>query len=59
VLVYQMLVGQDPFHGNDIDEVFDAVLEDEPLYPITMPRDAVSITQKVCFLLLHSQYYQS
>ncbi|KAF6757580.1 protein kinase C1 [Ephemerocybe angulata] len=29
------------------DEIFDAILEDEPLYPITMPRDAVSILQKL------------
>lgn len=45
-----MLLGQSPFRGEDEDEIFDAILEDEPLYPITMPRDAVSILQKVhCF----------
>jgi len=42
-----MLLGQSPFRGEDEDEIFDAILEDEPLYPITMPRDAVSILQKV------------
>jgi serine/threonine protein kinase len=42
-----MLLGQSPFRGDDEDEIFDAILEDEPLYPITMPRDAVSILQKV------------
>ena len=47
VLVYEMLLGQSPFRGDDEDEIFDAILEDEPLYPITMPRDAVSILQKV------------
>lgn len=50
VLTYEMLLGQSPFRGDDEDEIFDAILEDEPLYPITMPRDAVSILQKVlCF----------
>lgn len=44
-----MLLGQSPFRGDDEDEIFDAILEDEPLYPITMPRDAVSILQKVRF----------
>jgi hypothetical protein len=44
-----MLLGQSPFRGDDEDEIFDAILEDEPLYPITMPKDAVSILQKVCF----------
>jgi len=52
VLMYEMLLGQSPFRGDDEDEIFDAILEDEPLYPITMPRDAVSILQKVCFYLL-------
>lgn len=47
VLTYEMLLGQSPFRGDDEDEIFDAILEDEPLYPITMPRDAVSILQKV------------
>ena len=44
--MYEMLLGQSPFRGDDEDEIFDAILEDEPLYPITMPRDAVSILQK-------------
>lgn len=47
VLTYEMLLGQSPFRGDDEDEIFDAILEDEPLYPITMPRDAVAILQKV------------
>ena len=45
VLIYQMLLGQSPFRGEDDDEVFDAILLDEPLYPIHMPRDSVSILQ--------------
>ncbi|KAF8914920.1 kinase-like domain-containing protein [Mucidula mucida] len=47
VLTYEMLLGQSPFRGDDEDEIFDAILEDEPLYPITMPRDAVAILQKL------------
>lgn len=50
-----MLLGQSPFRGDDEDEIFDAILEDEPLYPITMPRDAVAILQKV-FLERFSLY---
>jgi serine/threonine protein kinase len=52
VLTYEMLLGQSPFRGDDEDEIFDAILEDEPLYPITMPRDAVSILQKVSSIRL-------
>lgn len=51
--MYEMLLGQSPFRGDDEDEIFDAILEDEPLYPITMPRDAVAILQKVISHLLH------
>ncbi|GMK58822.1 hypothetical protein CspeluHIS016_0602640 [Cutaneotrichosporon spelunceum] len=47
VLTYEMLLGQSPFRGDDEDEIFDAIIEDEPLYPITMPRDAVSLLQRL------------
>ncbi|KAJ3910811.1 hypothetical protein F5877DRAFT_73650 [Lentinula edodes] len=45
-LTYEVLLGQSPFRGDDEDEIFDAIFEDEPLYPITMPSDAVSILEK-------------
>lgn len=42
-----MLLGQSPFRGDDEEEIFDAIVEDEPLYPIHMPKDSVSILQKL------------
>ena len=42
-----MLLQQSPFRGEDEDEIYDAILGDEPLYPIQMPRDSVSILQKL------------
>jgi serine/threonine protein kinase len=47
VLIYQMLLQQSPFRGEDEEEIYDAILADEPLYPISMPRDSVSILQKL------------
>lgn len=47
VLIYQMLLQQSPFRGEDEDEIYDAILADEPLYPIHMPRDSVSMLQKL------------
>ncbi|PWN50305.1 hypothetical protein IE53DRAFT_387399 [Violaceomyces palustris] len=47
ILIYEMLLGQAPFRGDDEDEIFDAILEDEPLYPIHMPKDSVSILEKL------------
>ncbi|KAG9032589.1 Serine/threonine kinase [Tulasnella sp. UAMH 9824] len=33
--------------GDDEDEIFDAILEDEPIYPPAMPRDGVSVLQRL------------
>lgn len=42
-----MLLQDSPFRGEDEDEIYDAILADEPLYPTHMPRDCVSIIQKL------------
>jgi serine/threonine protein kinase len=42
-----MLLQQRPFRGEDEDEIYDAILADEPLYPMTMPRDIVSMLSKL------------
>ncbi|OAA69545.1 Protein kinase C [Cordyceps fumosorosea ARSEF 2679] len=47
VLIYQMLLQQSPFRGEDEDEIYEAILSDEPLYPISMPKESVSILQKL------------
>ncbi|KAI0225009.1 Serine/threonine kinase [Massospora cicadina] len=47
VLLYEMILGQSPFHGDDEDEIFDAILEDDILYPYNLARDSVSILQKL------------
>ncbi|KAJ3217237.1 Serine/threonine kinase [Dinochytrium kinnereticum] len=47
VLIYEMLLGQSPFKGDDEDQIFEAILEDEVLYPVNMAKDAVSLLQKL------------
>jgi len=47
VLIYEMLLGQSPFRGDDEEEIFEAILEDDILYPINMSKDSVSILQKL------------
>lgn len=42
-----MLLQQSPFRGEDEDEIYEAILSDEPLYPISMPKESVSILQKL------------
>ncbi|KAL1923948.1 uncharacterized protein VTP21DRAFT_6983 [Calcarisporiella thermophila] len=45
VLLYQMMLGQSPFQGDDEDEVYNAIIEDDPLFPISMPGNAVHLCQ--------------
>ncbi|KAK9480024.1 Serine/threonine kinase [Lipomyces japonicus] len=47
VLIYQMILGQSPFRGDDEQEIFGAILTDEPLYPVHMARNSVSILQQL------------
>ncbi|KAM9391778.1 serine/threonine-protein kinase N2-like [Pholidichthys leucotaenia] len=47
VLIYEMLVGESPFPGEDEEEVFDSIVNDDVQYPPCLPSDAVSIIQKL------------
>uniref|UniRef100_A0A7N6B9V3 Protein kinase N3 n=1 Tax=Anabas testudineus TaxID=64144 RepID=A0A7N6B9V3_ANATE len=47
VLIYEMLVGESPFPGEDEEEVFDSIVNDDVQYPASLPPDAVSIIQKL------------
>lgn len=39
---------QSPFPGDDEEEVFDSIVNDEVRYPRFLSPESVSITQKVC-----------
>ncbi|CAG5918627.1 unnamed protein product [Menidia menidia] len=47
VLLYEMLVGESPFPGEDEEEVFDSIVNDDVQYPTSLPADAVTIIQKI------------
>ncbi|XP_053726673.1 serine/threonine-protein kinase N2-like isoform X1 [Synchiropus splendidus] len=47
VLIYEMLVGESPFPGEDEEEVFDSIVNDDVKYPPSLPADAVIILQKL------------
>lgn len=38
---------QAPFKGQDEEEIFESIIQDEPLYPVNMPRESVSIIQQL------------
>lgn len=45
VLLFQMLLCQSPFKGDDEDEIFNAIENDVVKYPISMPRQTVLVLQ--------------
>ncbi|KAG1953519.1 protein kinase C theta type [Pimephales promelas] len=47
VLLYEMLIGQSPFHGHDEEELFQSIRTDDPCYPRWLPRDAKDILVKL------------
>ncbi|XP_071960952.1 protein kinase C delta type-like [Antedon mediterranea] len=47
VLLYEMLIGQSPFHGDDEDQLFDSILHDLPYYPKWLSEDALKCISKL------------
>ncbi|XJO75848.1 hypothetical protein BDV3_006463 [Batrachochytrium dendrobatidis] len=47
VLIYEMMLGQSPFKGEDEEEIFEAIMHSEINYPSHLARDAVSLLQKL------------
>lgn len=45
VLMFQMMLCQSPFKGDDEDDIFNAIEHDEVRYPISMPRVTVVVLQ--------------
>ncbi|KAJ8245563.1 hypothetical protein GJAV_G00272110 [Gymnothorax javanicus] len=47
VLLYEMLIGQSPFHGQDEEELFQSIRTDDPFYPRWLPKDSRDILVKL------------
>ncbi|KAI8614387.1 kinase-like domain-containing protein [Chytriomyces sp. MP71] len=47
VLIYEMILGQSPFPGDGEDQIFDAILHDDVLFPGNMNKDAVDLLKKL------------
>lgn len=45
VLVYEMLIGQSPFQGDDEDELFEAIRSDIPHYPRWITKESKSLIE--------------
>ncbi|CAN8018988.1 unnamed protein product, partial [Ixodes persulcatus] len=47
VLLFEMLVGESPFPGDDEEEVFDSIVHDEVRYPRFLSIEAIAIMRRV------------
>uniref|UniRef100_A0A7N8YG90 protein kinase C n=1 Tax=Mastacembelus armatus TaxID=205130 RepID=A0A7N8YG90_9TELE len=47
VLVYEMLVGESPFPGDDEEEVFDSIVNDEVRYPRFLSTEAIAVMRRL------------
>uniref|UniRef100_A0A3B4XJ16 Protein kinase C n=1 Tax=Seriola lalandi dorsalis TaxID=1841481 RepID=A0A3B4XJ16_SERLL len=45
VLVYEMLIGQSPFQGDDEDELFESIRSDTPHYPRWITKEAKNLLE--------------
>uniref|UniRef100_A0A8C5D497 Protein kinase C n=1 Tax=Gouania willdenowi TaxID=441366 RepID=A0A8C5D497_GOUWI len=47
VLLYEMLIGQSPFHGDDEDELFESIRMDTPHYPRWINKEAKDLLEQL------------
>ncbi|CAH6811263.1 Prkcq [Phodopus roborovskii] len=47
VLLYEMLIGQSPFHGQDEEELFHSIRMDNPFYPRWLEKEAKDLLVKL------------
>ena len=49
--MYEMLIGQSPFHGDGEDELFDAILNERPYFPKSLGKEAAKCLSAVSTLI--------
>uniref|UniRef100_A0A4W3JZT6 protein kinase C n=1 Tax=Callorhinchus milii TaxID=7868 RepID=A0A4W3JZT6_CALMI len=47
VLLYEMLIGQSPFHGDDEDELFESIRVDVPHYPRWITKESKDLLEQL------------
>ncbi|VDO66141.1 unnamed protein product [Onchocerca flexuosa] len=47
VLIFEMLVGEPPFSGEDEEEIFDSIVNDDVRYPRFLSIESISIMRRL------------
>lgn len=56
VLIYEMLVGESPFPGDDEEEVFDSIVNDEVKYPKFLSVESITIMKRVKINMIKTKH---
>ena len=59
VLIFEMLVGESPFPGDDEEEVFDSIVNDEVRYPRFLSLESIAIMRRVSLLEVISRFFST
>ena len=59
MLIFEMLVGESPFPGDDEEEVFDSIVNDEVRYPRFLSLESIAIMRRVIVDSLYQHITQS
>ena len=57
VLIFEMLVGESPFPGDDEEEVFDSIVNDEVRYPRFLSLESIAIMRRVSIYLYNNTHW--
>ncbi|KAK3843696.1 MAG: hypothetical protein J3R72DRAFT_107749 [Linnemannia gamsii] len=55
VLMYEMLLGRAPFSGEEEDEIYDSIMDDEPLFPHGFGRNEQALLQSLLVKVPHAR----
>ncbi|KAF9930464.1 Serine/threonine kinase [Linnemannia zychae] len=53
VLMYEMLLGRAPFSGQEEDEIYDSIMDDEPMFPQGFGRNEQALLQSLLVKVPH------
>ncbi|KAK6016288.1 kinase domain protein, partial [Ostertagia ostertagi] len=57
VLMYEMMAGQPPFEADNEDDLFEAILNDDVLYPVWLSKEAVNILKALFCKNLRTSWF--